>query len=267
MSEDTEKDNDNENATDVADETPENSATDVKDNEQGDQAVGEDEEPLFGPEALDEELDLLGGEGGDALAALEVELAETKDQLLRAVAETQNVRTRAQREKEDAGKYGIASFAREILSVSDNLVRALDSERADEEKQANADLSPEDLLERFANFIEGVQMTETALQKTFERIGISKLEPIGLPFDPKLHHAMFEVEDKDQPSGTVLQVIEAGYVLHGRLLREAKVGVTKGGPKLETSESLQETDPGDAEGAASAYEQQAETGSRVDKEL
>ncbi|MBC8267820.1 MAG: nucleotide exchange factor GrpE [Rhodospirillaceae bacterium] len=239
---------------------------------EGDGAVaateGGDDDPLFGPDASDEELELLdGGEPEGDLSVLEAELAEVKDQLLRAVAETENVRRRAQREKEDAGKYGIASFAREMLSVSDNLVRALDSERADEEKKANADLSTEELLERFSNFIEGVQMTEAALQKTFERIGIKKLDAVGQPFDPKLHHAMFEVEDPSQASGTVLQVIEAGYVLQDRLLREAKVGVSKGGPKAEANASDHETGPLEAEGAANAYEQPVETGSKVDKEL
>ncbi len=229
--------------------------------------AAQSEEPLFGPEASDEELDLLDGEGGDHMAELEVELAEVKDQLLRAVAETENVRRRAQRDKTDAGKYGIASFAREMLSVADNMGRALDSEKADEEKQANADLSREDLLERFNNFILGVKMTETEMLKTLERIGIKKIEPVGEPFDPKLHHALFEMEDLEKPSGTVLQVIEAGYVLHDRLLREAKVGVSKGGPKAAAGEPAQESDPGEAEGAAQAYEQSGETGANVDKEL
>lgn len=263
MSEDTEKDSENE----IADEAPENEWSGDDDFGVSGEVEAEDDDPLFGPDASAEELELLEGEGGDRLSELEAELNEARDQLLRAVAETENVRRRAQREKEDAGKYGIASFAREILSVSDNLGRALDSERADEEKQANADLPPEELLERFANFILGVQMTETALQKTFERIGIKKLEPVGMPFDPKLHHAMFEVEDLTQPSGTVLQVIEAGYVLHDRLLREAKVGVTKGGPKAEASASVHETAASAAEGAANAYEQPVGTGGKVDKEL
>ncbi|NQU56032.1 MAG: nucleotide exchange factor GrpE [Rhodospirillales bacterium] len=263
MSEDTEKEIENE----IADEQPQNEWADVEAEEGTGEVEAEDDDALFGPDASIEEMELLEGEGGEPISALEIELAETKDQLLRAVAETQNVRTRAQREKEDAGKYGIASFAREILSVSDNLGRALDSERADEEKRANADLPTEELLERFGNFIVGVQMTEDALQKTFERIGIKKLDPVGQPFDPKLHHAMFEVEDPNQPSGTVLQVIEAGYVLHDRLLREAKVGVTKGGPKADSSSPDREAERGDAEEAANAYEQPVGTGSKVDKEL
>ena len=198
---------------------------------------------------------------------LEEELAETKDQLLRAVAETANVRRRAQREKEDAGKYAIANFAREMLSVSDNMVRALDSERLEEEKQANSELSSAALQERFNNFILGVTMIETEMKKTFERIGIEQIEPVGQPFDPKYHHALFEVEDFDKPAGTVFQVVESGYLLHDRLLREAKVGVSKGGPKLVTDEGPQESDVSEVEGAAHAYEPTAETGSKVDKEL
>jgi len=227
----------------------------------------DEDDPLFGPEAEDEELELLSGDDGNRIVELEAELAEIKDQLLRAVAETENVRRRAQREKEDAGKYGIASFAREMLSVADNMARALDSERANEEKQANAELGAEDLLERFNNLILGVQMIEKEMLKTLERIGIQKIEPVGQPFDPKLHHAMFEIEDLEQPAGTVLQVLEAGYVLHDRLLREAKVGVSRGGPKATAGEPVQKGDSGEAEGAAQAYEQSQGTGSQVDKEL
>jgi molecular chaperone GrpE len=221
----------------------------------------------LGREASDEELELLDGAGGDRIDELEEELAEAKDQLLRAVAETENVRRRAQREKEDAGKYAITNFAREMLSVSDNIIRALDSERMEEERQANSELNAADLLERFNNFILGVTMIETEMQKTFERIGIEQIEPIGQTFDPKLHHALFEIEDLDKPAGTVMQVIEAGYVLRERLLREAKVGVSKGGPKITAEEVAQESDPSEAEGAAQAYEPSAETGSKVDKEL
>lgn len=264
MSQDTE----NEKVEEQADETAAANG-DENPTEAGD-VESDDEEPLFGPEASDEELELFNADGideGERIAELEAELSDVKDQLLRAVAETENVRRRAQREKEDAGRYGIASFAREMLSVVDNLGRALDSERADEEKQANVDLSVEDLLERFNNFILGVQMTETEMLKTLERIGIKKLDPVGQPFDPKLHHAMFEMEDPSQPSGTVTQVIEAGYTLGERLLREAKVGVSKGGPKREVAEPVQESDPDEAEGAAQAYEQSGGPGANVDREL
>lgn len=219
------------------------------------------------PKALDDEVEppIIGEV--ERMEELEEELAEAKDQLLRAVAETANVRRRAQREKEDAGKYAIANFAREMLSVSDNMVRALDSERLEEEKQANSELSAAALLERFNNFILGVTMIETEMKKTFERTGIKQIEPVGQPFDPKYHHALFEVEDFDKSAGTVIQVVEAGYLLSERLLREAKVGVSKGGPKLAADELPQESDLSEVEGAAHAYEPSAETGSKVDKEF
>jgi len=219
------------------------------------------------PEKSDDEADLPDIGGGDRPNEFEEELAETKDQLLRAVAETANVRRRAQREKEDAGKYAITNFAREMLSVSDNMVRALDSVRLEEEKHPNTEISAAVLLERFNNFILGVTMIETEMKKTFERIGIEQIEPMGQPFDPKYHHALFEVEDLDKPSGTVIQVIEAGYLLRERLLREAKVGVSKGGPKMIVDEVVQESDLSEAEDAAHAYEPSTETGGKVDKEL
>lgn len=218
-------------------------------------------------ETSDDDFENTGSGNGDRVEELENELAEAKDQLLRAVAETANVRRRAQREKEDAGKYAIANFAREMLSVSDNLVRALDSERLEEEKQANSELSAATLLERFNNFMLGVTMIETEMKKTFERIGIEQIEPEGQAFDPKFHHALFEVEDLDKPAGTVIQVIEAGYLLRERLLREAKVSVSKGGPKITADEELQESDLSELEGAAHAYEPSAETGSKVDEKL
>jgi len=265
MSHVTDQDTDQENETEnlEAPDSVEEEIAEKVDDDGDENVVSAD----FGPEASDEELELLDGAGGDRLDELEEQLAEVNDQLLRAVAETENVRRRAQREKEDAGKYAITNFAREMLSVSDNMVRALDSQRQEEEKQANAELSAADLLERFNNFILGVTMIETEMQKTFERIGIEKIEPVGQPFDPKLHHALFEVEDLEKPTGTVMQVIEAGYVLRERLLREAKVGVSKGGPKIAAGDGAKESDPAEAEGAAQAYEPSAETGSKVDKEL
>ena len=265
MSHVTDQDTDqvNENENPEASNGDEEEITEKADDDGDETVVSAD----FGPEASDEELELLDGAGGDRLDEVEEELAEAKDQLLRAVAETENVRRRAQREKEDAGKYAITNFAREMLSVSDNMVRALDSERQEEEKQANSELSTADLLERFNNFILGVTMIETEMQKTFERIGIEKIEPVGQPFDPKLHHALFEIENPEKPSGTVMQVIEAGYVLRERLLREAKVGVSKGGPKMAAGDAAQQSDPSEAEGAAQAYEPSAETGGKVDKEL
>ena len=218
-------------------------------------------------ESDDDEVDQPDTDVDDSVRELLDELAETKDQLLRAVAETENVRRRAQREKEDAGKYAITNFAREILCVSDNIARALDSERLEEEKQAKSELSAVALHKRFDSFILGVTMIETEMKKTFDRIGIEQIEPVDQAFDPKYHHALFEVEDLDKPSGTVIQVVEAGFLLRGRLLREAKVGVSKGGPKRDVDETTQVNDLSEAEDAVNAYEPSTETGSKVDKKL
>jgi molecular chaperone GrpE len=156
----------------------------------------------------------------DPLAVLRAELDETKDQLLRALAETENVRRRAAREREDASRYGIAEFAREVLTVSDNLERALQS------------LPPEacDGNEQLKSLRDGVEMTLRALGGVLERRGIQRIDPAGEPFDHNFHEAMFEIEDPSQAPGTVVQVVEPGYRIHDRLLRPARVGVAKGAP-------------------------------------
>jgi molecular chaperone GrpE len=157
------------------------------------------------------------------VAELEAELAETKDHMLRALAEAENVRRRAERDKQDASKYAIASFAREILPVGDNLRRALDSIDADARKSSDA----------VETLVTGVEMTERDLISALERSGISRIDPLGQRFDSNAHEALFEIPDETKPQGTVAQVIEVGYMLNDRLLRPAKVGVTKGGPKPE----------------------------------
>lgn len=156
-----------------------------------------------------------------ALAAAQAEIAELKDRLLRNAAEGENLRKRLEREKEDAAKYAAGKFARDVLTVADNLRRAL------ENAPQHAEGSPE------AGLVAGVEATERELLGVFERHGITRVDPRGQKFDPNLHQAMFEIEDPSVPSGTVLQVMAAGYVQHGRLLRAAMVGVSKGGPKDE----------------------------------
>jgi len=151
---------------------------------------------------------------------LEAELAEYKDRLLRALAETENVRRRAQREREDASKYSVASFAKDLLSAADNLRRALDSLPESEAKD-----------ERARSLVAGVAATERELLSVFERHGIKRIDPQGERFDHNFHQAIFEAERPDQPSGSVVEVLQPGYVLHDRLLRPAMVGVAKGGPK------------------------------------
>jgi molecular chaperone GrpE len=154
------------------------------------------------------------------VAELEAELAEHKDRLLRALAETENVRRRAHREREDASKYAVAGFAKDLLSAADNLRRALDSLPEGEVKD-----------DRTRSLLAGVAATERELLSIFERHGIKRIEPKGERFDHNFHQAIFEAERPDQPSGIVVEVLQPGYVLHERLLRPAMVGVAKGGPK------------------------------------
>lgn len=156
----------------------------------------------------------------EALVKAQTEAAELKDRLLRQAAETENLRKRFEREKEDAIKFASGKFAKDVLSVADNLRRALENVP----KDAGAS-------EPVQNLVTGIEATERELLSVFERHGIARIDPKGQRFDPNLHQAMFEIEDPTVAAGTVLQVIAAGYVQHGRLLRAAMVGVSKGGPQ------------------------------------
>lgn len=161
----------------------------------------------------------------DPIAALTEEVAALKDQVLRARAETENVRRRADRDRADASAYAVTGFARDMLSVSDNMRRALDS-------------MPEDVADEMKAFVEGVEMTERELLKTMEKYGIEKVEPeVGEKFDHKFHQAMFEVPTADHAPGSVMQVVAAGYVIKDRLLRPAMVGVAKGEAKAVDTEA------------------------------
>ena len=163
--------------------------------------------------------------GGDAalagalerIAALEAESAKLKDQALRALAETENIRRRSEREREDTAKYAISGFAKSLLDAADNLRRAIDAVPA-EAVEADAALK---------TLVDGVAATERQLLAAFERNGVTRIEPVGEAFDPNFHQAMFELPGTGKPSGTVVQVVQPGYVLHGRLLRPAMVGVAK----------------------------------------
>lgn len=168
-------------------------------------------------EAVEEEDDSEeGGEDEVPAQRLRAELDETKDRLLRAMAETENLRRRAAREREDAGKYAISGFARDLLSGVDNLRRALDS-LSDEVRRDDS----------LAGLVSGVEMTERELLSAFERHGIRRLDPLGENFDHHFHQAMFHVESSDRPAGTIVEVVQAGYVIADRLLRPAMVGVAK----------------------------------------
>ena len=161
-------------------------------------------------------------EAEDDVPRLQAELDDTNDRLLRAVAETENLRRRAVREREDAGKYAISAFARDMLPVIDNLRRALDS-LPDEQRQD----------ETLAGLISGVEITERELLTAFERHGIRRLEPLGEKFDHNFHQAMFHIESSDKPDGTIVEVVQAGYVIADRLLRPAMVGVAKAANQAE----------------------------------
>ena len=148
---------------------------------------------------------------------LQAENAELQDKHLRAVAESQNIRRRAQQDVEKERKFGIERFARDVLSVADNLGRALSA-------------LPADVDPAIKNVIVGVQATERELQSVLERHGITRIEAVGKAFNADFHQAMMEVQDPSVPSGTVVQELIPGYLLAGRLLRAAMVAVSKGGP-------------------------------------
>ena len=158
---------------------------------------------------------------------LQAEKTELQDKYLRAEAETQNVRRRGQQEVERERKYGIERFARDVLSVADNIGRALSA------LPANLDAVDPALR----NVLTGVQATERELQSVLERHGVTRIESIGKPFNADFHQAMMEIEDPSVPTGTVVQEMIPGYLLAGRLLRAAMVAVSKGGPprSLEAS--------------------------------
>lgn len=151
------------------------------------------------------------------VAAAEAEQARLKDQALRAMAEAENTRRRIQREAEDKERYALAGFARELATVVDNLRRAVETVPADARGS-----DP-----RFEQFAQGVELTEREFMAILERNGIKRVSPIDQPFDHNLHQAIAQSESAEHPAGTVIQVVQAGYTLHGRILRPALVVVAK----------------------------------------
>ena len=162
------------------------------------------------------------------LENLYAENAGLKDKVLRTLAEMENMRRRTEREVADAKTYGVTSFARDMLTVADNLRRAV--EYITPEVKEAADPSVKTL-------IEGVDLTERDFLSRLIKHGVKKLEPQGQKFDPNMHEALFEVPDPSVPNGTVVQVVEAGYSIGERCLRPAKVGVARGGPKAATNDA------------------------------
>ena len=171
-----------------------------------------------------EGVDLEASPTDTARAALEAEVAALKDRMLRTLAEMENLRRRTEREVQDAKAYGISSFAREMVQTADNLQRGL------------ASLPPgaRDASDAVRSFVEGVELTERDLLSRLARFGVKPIETTGMRFDPNRHEALFEMPDPSVPSGTVVQQVETGYVIGERVLRPAKVGVSRGGPKAET---------------------------------
>mgnify|MGYP002848273639 CR=1 FL=1 len=179
--------------------------------------------------SLEESVDLQNDEEGEvnepskSLDELEAKISELKDQLLRTVADSENLRKRLEREKEQTRKFGIANFAKDLLSIADNLGRALDAAPNKEDVEDQA----------IENLVLGIQMTEQELQKALENNNIRKIDPLGEKFDYNFHQAMFEVEETDKEPGIVVQVLQPGYAIDDRILRPAMVGVAaaEGGKK------------------------------------
>ena len=168
--------------------------------------LGEDEEPI------------------NTAPSVEDETAAMKDQLIRTMAEMENLRKRSEREMGDARKYAVTGFARDLVNVVENLQLAIQN-ITPEDKNSN---------EKMANLAQGVEMTYNELLRIFEGNGIVRIDPMGEKFNHNHHQAVAQVEDADAEPGTITQVLQAGYIIHDRLLRPAMVTVAKGGDKAES---------------------------------
>ncbi len=172
----------------------------------------------------------------ELVETLSRENADHKDRLLRTLAEMENLRKRTDREVADMRQYGIASFARDVLAVADNMERALEALDAELRETANPGVKA---------LLDGVELTERELLKVLDKHGVKKFEPKkGDKFDPNLHQAMYELPDPSQPAGTVAQVVQPGYMIGERMLRPALVGVAKGGPKPAPANDNPDAAPG-----------------------
>lgn len=210
----------------------------------------------------------------DPIAQLVEDNADLKDQLLRAMAEMENMRRRTERQVKEANIYAVSNFARDTLTIGDNLQRTLEAVPPEARAEGGA----------LATLLDGVELTQRELQKTLEKHGVQAINPEGEKFDPNFHQAMFEIENPDIASGTVVQVAQAGYVIGARVLRPAMVGIAKGGPKFvapsddenplsEAPQSEPGEDMGLNEATVRAEDAQAEAakakepapGSRIDK--
>ena len=157
----------------------------------------------------------------EVVAALKAEVDDLKDKWLRAHAEMENIRKRGEREREEAAKYAITKLAKDIVGVGDNFQRAIDAVPA-----GAAEKDP-----TLKSFLDGVTMTERELLNVLDRHGIKRLQPMNEPFNPHLHEAVRQVPRADVPTGTIVEIYQAGYTIADRVLRPAMVGVAQGGPK------------------------------------
>ena len=171
------------------------------------------------------------------VTALQAENASLQDRLLRALADTENVRRRADRAAQDAQNFAVADLSRELLTVVDNLRRAIES--AEDPAVDSAGSAP---------LLKGINAIERSLMTTLERFGIRKIEARGTPFNPSHHEAILEVNDPSQPPGSVVDVMEEGYTIHDRLLRPAKVSVTRSRPTSAAADVI--ASPEDSRGSS-----------------
>ena len=162
-----------------------------------------------------------------SVEALAKEAADLRDKMLRTLAEMENLRQRTRREVADSKIYGITGFARDVLDIADSLQRTIDAVPAETRESADPLLK---------SLIEGVELTERSLLSALEKNGVKKFDPQGEKFNPNFQQAMYEVPDPSVPSGTVVQVVQAGYTIGERVLRPALVGVSKGGAKAAPAE-------------------------------
>lgn len=163
-----------------------------------------------------EDTEPANSDGDGAIASLRADLDTAKQEVLYARAETQNLRRRMEKDIGDARAYAATGFARDVLSVADNLARGIDA-------------IPGDLREdsKFKGLVQGIEATQRELDKVFAAHGITRIAATGLPLDPNLHQAMLEVPTRDAEPGTIVQEMQAGYMIRDRLLRPAMVGVAK----------------------------------------
>lgn len=192
--------------------------TSMNDKNDRDEAVenelsGVPEELLADDDAADDEAE---DSLEEALAALRGDLEAAKQEVLYAKAEAQNVRRRAEKDIQDGRNYAVTGFARDVLSVADNLARAIDA--------VPVELRADD---KFKGLVAGIEATQRELDKVFGQHGISRIAAMGLPLDPNQHQAMMEIPSADVEPGTIVQEMQAGYMIRDRLLRPAMVGVAK----------------------------------------